>query len=73
MIYQPKEVILKNGVAAIFRSPTKEDAMQMLEDVEPEEVEEVEDEEVEGLSEGEKETQQAVLDMLDELLKELDN
>ena len=31
MIYQPKEVILKNGVAAIFRSPTKEDAVQMLE------------------------------------------
>ena len=49
------------------------DAMEMLEGVEPEEVEEVEDEEVEGISEGEKETQQAVLDMLDELLKELDN
>ena len=53
------------------------DAMQMLEDVEPEEVESGEpeeaDEEVEGISEGEKETQQAVLDMLDELLKELDN
>ena len=51
------------------------DAMQMLEDVQTEENDEIEqaDEEVEGISEGEKETQQAVLDMLDGLLKELDN
>ena len=51
------------------------DAMDMLEGVEPEENDEIEqaDEEVEGISEGEKETQQAVLDMLDGLLKELDN
>lgn len=31
MIYQPKEILLKNGVTAIFRSPTKEDAAQMIE------------------------------------------
>lgn len=31
MIYQPKEIILKNGVTAIFRSPTKDDAVQMME------------------------------------------
>lgn len=51
------------------------DAMGMLEDVQTEENDEIEqaDEEVEGISEGEKETQQAVLDMLDGLLKELDN
>lgn len=49
------------------------DAMGMLEGVEPEEEIEPEDEEIEGVSEGEKETQQAVLDMLDGLLKELDN
>ena len=49
------------------------DAMQMLEDVEPEEADEEIEEEVEGVSDGEKETQQAVLDMLDGLLKELDN
>lgn len=49
------------------------DAMQMLEDVQTEENDEIEqvDEEVEGISEGEKETQQVVLDMLDGLLAEL--
>ncbi len=31
MIYQPKEVVLKNNTVAIFRSPTKEDAAQMIE------------------------------------------
>lgn len=31
MIYQPKEVLLKNGTVAIFRSPTKDDAEQMIE------------------------------------------
>ncbi len=31
MIFQKKSVILKNGTVAIFRSPTKEDAEQMLE------------------------------------------
>ncbi len=31
MIYETKEVILKNNTIAIFRSPTKEDAAQMIE------------------------------------------
>lgn len=31
MIYQPKEVLLKNNTIAIFRSPTKHDAAQMME------------------------------------------
>ena len=31
MIYSPKEMQLKNDVTAIFRSPTKEDAAQMME------------------------------------------
>ena len=46
-----------------------DDAENMLSEVE---TEEDVDEESEGISDGEKETQQAVLDMLDELLKELD-
>ena len=43
-----------------------EDAMQMLDE------EDAVSEEMEGMLEGEAETQQAVLDMLDDLLKELD-
>lgn len=31
MIYKPKKILLKNGVTAIFRSPTKDDATQMME------------------------------------------
>ena len=50
-------------------------AMEMLEDIETEEDldDDLDDEESEdGISEGEKQTQQAVLDMLDELLKEIE-
>ena len=30
MIYQPKELTLKDSTVAVFRSPTKEDALQMV-------------------------------------------
>jgi hypothetical protein len=46
-----------------------DDAQNMLSDVE---TEEDVDEESDGISDGEKETQQAVLDMLDELMKDLE-